>query len=99
MEEPSNSNEKVTEVLVETKLSKKTVVKKYKSKSKTLKRRNRRKRSKKSYIKSLKRRRYHRGTEELCSGFEDISVFDMEMVPLNELNRLPEEISEWQKQV
>ncbi|KAF7283168.1 hypothetical protein GWI33_001231 [Rhynchophorus ferrugineus] len=97
MEEANNSNEKVTEVHVETKVSKKTIVKKYK-KSKTLKRRNRRKRSKKSYIKSLKRRRYHRSTEELWKGIEDISVTDMDVMPLNELDRLPEEISEWEKQ-
>lgn len=80
-----------------TKVSRKTIVKKYKRNSKSVKRRNRRKRVKKAYFNMLRKERIVRGTEELCDGIQEVSVIDMN--PLCNTNRLPEEITEWQKQV
>lgn len=80
-----------------TKDSRKTIVKKYKRNSKSVKRRNRRKRVKKAYFNMLKRDRIVRGTEELCNGIQEVSVIDIN--PLGDINKLPEEVTEWHKQV
>lgn len=76
-----------------------TFVKKFKNNSKNLKRRNRRKRSRKTYLNMLRGERTARNTEQLCSSIHECSVMDMNVTTTQDLSELPREISEWQKHV
>ncbi|XP_030757275.1 uncharacterized protein LOC115883113 [Sitophilus oryzae] len=90
-------NEDLKKISIETKVSKKTVIKKYTG-SKTVKTGSRKKRSRKAYFKSLKKRRSRKRTDKLSTGVQECTVVDMEMVPVGEANNLQKDIIEWHQQ-
>ncbi|KAL1489359.1 hypothetical protein ABEB36_014272 [Hypothenemus hampei] len=91
------SRKELKKINFETTVTRKTIVKKIRKNSKSYKRRNRRKRSKKAYINMLKNKRTIQGTEELCNSVQQFSVIDIDMTPMCNLNQLPDEVTEWQK--
>lgn len=92
--------DQIKKIKFETAVSRiRTFEKKIKHNSKNFKRRNRRKRSRKTYLNMLRGERTGRNTEQLCSSIHECSVMDMNVTTTNDLSELPREIGEWQKHV
>ncbi|KAJ8929022.1 hypothetical protein NQ314_018333 [Rhamnusium bicolor] len=70
----------------------------YRRPQKNTLRRIRRRRSKVRYYRSLKRIRYNKKTEDLCSAVQVFDISDMEWAPACSSSVLPIEVTEWQKQ-